>query len=152
MITITHALATLILIKLFSVSNPWIIFWTWFFGIAIDFDEILIFYKDWKSTKSIKGFFKKASKSQHRRNWFDESGGLVISFTISLFIGSFVPFLANLVHCIMDWVCSYESNPLAPFYNKLTTRGFVKSGFNITRILEEGLLIIILGSILFLIW
>jgi len=148
MITVTHTLATLILIKVFSISDPWIIFWTLFFGIAIDFDEILIFYNYWKSTKSVKGFLKKASKNQHRRNWFDEAGGLAISFTFSLFIGSFVPFLANLVHCIMDWSCDFESNPLAPFYNKLTTRGFIKLGFNITRILEEGFLIIFFTLIL----
>lgn len=152
MIIVTHTLATLLLLKLFSVSNSWVIFFTLFFGIAIDFDELIIFYRDWNSTRSVKKFFKKVSKKQHRRNWFDEAGGLAISFTVSLFLGSFVPFLANLVHCIMDWSCDFDSNPLAPFYNKLETRGFVKSGLNLTRILQEGSLIVFFSLFLFVIW
>ena len=126
MIIITHFLATLILLKIFSVSDIGIIFWSFFFGIAIDFDEIIFYYNYWKSSKSFRGFVRKSMKSAKRRNWFDEFGGLVISFLISVFLGSFVPFLSNLAHCIMDWSCSFESQPLAPFYNKLKTRGFVK--------------------------
>ena len=150
MIFISHILAILILLRFFHVTNPNIIFLTWLFGLAIDFDEPIVVlqkYLELKNFKKFKNWLKR--KGSPKRNWFDESGGLVVSLLISVMIKNYVPFLANLVHCIMDWSCDFESRPLAPFYNKLRTRGPFKSSF---RSIGEKILIIILAIILIILW
>lgn len=150
MIFISHILATLILIKFFSVTNPNIIFLTWVFGLGIDFDEPIVALQKYFELKDFKKFGKWLKrKGSSKRNWFDESGGLVVSLLISNIVKNYVPFLANLAHCIMDWSCDYETRPLAPFYNKLRIRGPIKSSF---RSSEEKILIVVLAIILIIVW
>lgn len=142
MIIITHTLATLLLLKMFSVNDPNIIFMTFLFGIGIDLDEPFIVWKKYRELKDWEKFKKWLKrKGTRKRNFFDESGGLVVSLIFSYFLNNYVPFLANLLHCTMDWMCDFESRPLAPFYNKLRTRGPIESDF---RSLEEKILILIL--------
>ncbi|MBL7169419.1 MAG: hypothetical protein ISS48_00175 [Candidatus Aenigmarchaeota archaeon] len=127
------------------MTNHTIIIWSFVFGVLIDLDELYTLSKFWRETKSWKKFKKVAFKRGiKRRTWFQESGSLVISFIISIFLKSFAPFLCNLTHCMMDWLTDSESTPLAPFYNGYKRRGFIKSGS-----LEEILIIITLLFILF---
>ena len=103
MIIITHTLATLLLLKMFSVNDPNIIFMTFLFGIGIDLDEPFIVWKKYRELKDWEKFKKWLKrKGTRKRNFFDESGGLVVSLIFSYFLNNYVPFLANLLHCTMD--------------------------------------------------
>ena len=150
MIIITHILANLVIIKLSSVTDINIIFLILLFGLGIDFDEPFVVMGKYLELKDRKKFKKWITrKGSKKRNWFDESGGLLVSLLVSNLVGNYLPFLANLVHCIMDWLCDFESRPLAPFYNRLRTRGPIKSKF---QSLEEKLLIVALTLFLIIIW
>jgi len=128
MIFLTHLIATLLLMKVFAVSSLTEKILCLFFGVFIDVDEVYVALVEFKKSKNFSTFKKNFLKlGVDRRTWFQESGSLVISFTISLFLGTFTPFMANLIHCLMDWCSHYKSHPLAPFYDKLETMGFIKN-------------------------
>jgi hypothetical protein len=146
---LTHILATTILLKAFVVSDIRIIILSYIFGVLIDLDELYALFKFRKKSRSWKDFEKIAFKRENKkRTWIQESGGLTISLTLSILIKSFIPFYSNLVHCIMDWLSSFESNPLAPFYNKLKTRGFIKTMSLINVSYQEIYIIVVLVLIL----
>jgi hypothetical protein len=127
MIFLTHLLATLLMMKVFAVSSLTEKVLCLLFGVFIDADELYVMLVELKKSKNFSAFRRNFLKlGVDRRTWLQESGGLAVSFTVSLFLGSFTPFIANLIHCLMDWSCYYKSRPLAPFYDKLETRGFIK--------------------------
>ncbi|MEM5777600.1 MAG: hypothetical protein QXJ06_04105 [Candidatus Aenigmatarchaeota archaeon] len=134
-----HILSTLIIIKIFGVQNQIEFFLCIFFGILIDLDELSTIFLNFKKIGFSKFLFKRMQK---RRTWVQESGGLFVSFFISFFIRSFTPFICNLIHCILDWASYYKSNPLAPFYSKLETQGFIKT-FSLEELLITLLFLII---------
>ena len=137
MIIVTHLIATFLVIKVFAVYDSSEILLCLLFGVFIDMDELFTTFVEFKRSKNFSSFKKNYIKfGVKRRTWLQESGGLVISLVVSFFLGKFTPFVANFIHCIMDWSCYYKSQPLAPFYNKLETRGFIK-----TLSLEEFLII-----------
>jgi len=140
MIIITHLLATLLVVKVFTVSDTIEMFLCLLFGVFIDMDELFTTFVELKKSKNFGVFRKNYIKfGVKRRTWIQESGGLAISLSISIFLGKFTPFIANFVHCLLDWSSYYRSQPLAPFYNRLETRGFIK-----TLSLEEFLIIFFL--------
>ena len=138
-----HFLVTFLLVKYFGVIDPLSLVFSFAFGVLIDLDEIYTIYKFYSKSKKLselKNFFKRGLK---RRTQLQESGGLLISLIISAIIGSIVPFICNVSHCIMNWMSYYESTPLAPFYNGLKTRGFIKT-FGLGELMITSALLFVL--------
>ena len=157
--TIAHILMTLIIIKIFYFFNKdfkksnkkrriRLIILAFIFAVLIDLDHVYTFLKihDIKSLQSWEYIKNNVLlKRYHYRTFLQESGGVAISLIASIWIRSSLPFVACLFgQCMLDWMCNFESIPLAPFYNKLHTRGFIKSNDIKTQIF----LTLILGLIL----
>ena len=65
MIIITHTLATLLLLKVFSVNDPNIIFMTFLFGIGIDLDEPFIVWKKLQGVERLEKIQEMVKKKRY---------------------------------------------------------------------------------------
>ncbi|MEM5793554.1 MAG: hypothetical protein QXY45_04360, partial [Candidatus Aenigmatarchaeota archaeon] len=97
------------------------------------------FYNKSKNWKEFKADFLKFGIK--RRTWFQETGGITISILASFLVRSPIPLISNITHCSLDWLTNYDSVPLAPFYNGIKTRGFIKVGDLLEMIIEFSFII-----------
>jgi len=139
---IAHILMTSLVIELFLIFNKnfressrgrkvKLIILAFVFGVLIDIDHVYTFFKihDIKSLQSWDYIRENVLRQRyHYRTFLQESGGLAIALVISIFIKSALPFLGGLFgQCVLDWMCNFRTNPLAPFYTDLEIIGFIKS-------------------------
>ena len=85
-------------------------------------------------------------RGMKHRTWLQESGGLAIALVVSILVRSSLPFLSGLFgQCMLDWVCDFESTPLAPFYNGLNTRGIIICEATVELLTPVVLGVVLLG-------
>ncbi len=104
------------------------------FGVGVDVDHII------KAPLYVRKNGLKNEKNYHWRTSLQEPVALLWIIPLSIFFRSYAPVIFFLLHCLLDYLVSFEKRPLFP-YNNYTTRGILP---HVSDTLKEIITVILL--------
>ncbi len=104
------------------------------FGVGVDVDHIV------KAPLYLRKNGLKNEKNYHWRTSLQEPIALLWIIPLSIFLRSYAPVIFFLLHCLLDYLVSFEKRPFFP-YSNYTTRGILP---HVSDTLKEIITVIIL--------